>query len=110
MDIKELNNVRKLRKYLKNEPSSVLLEVIEKLTVVYEEVLEKEQTEAAEREKQIELLAEQRKAILDSGVDINALMNALAQDAAPQKTRKPRKPRTENTTEPQQSTADNNAQ
>lgn len=93
MDITELNNLRKLRKYLKMEPSSVIKEVIEKLTTVHDEVFEREQQEEAERLIQEELLEEQRKAILESGVDIAALMQALSQDVNHKKTSKPKTPR-----------------
>ncbi|EGR0730343.1 TPA: hypothetical protein AB5H45_003596 [Vibrio mimicus] len=109
MDINGLNNLRKLRKHLKTEPSSLISEIIEKLTIVHDEVYEREQREVEEKALQEEILAAQRKAILESGVDIASLMEALAQDVQQRKVRKPRSKPSETPVEQPSQTPNDNA-
>ncbi len=80
---KTLLNIRSLRAFARELTMEQLEEALEKLTLVVAERREQEEADAEAREAQEAKLAEIADQIAASGVDVEALFNALSGEAKP---------------------------
>ncbi|EOG1939670.1 transcriptional regulator, partial [Vibrio fluvialis] len=75
---KTLLNIRSLRAYARELTLEQLEEALDKLTIVVQERKESEEEERAEREAQEAKLAAIAEQIAKDGIDVDALITALA--------------------------------
>lgn len=90
---KTLLNIRSLRAFARELTMAQLEEALEKLTLVVAERREQDEADAEARQAQEAKLAEIADQIAASGVDVEALFNALSGEAKPKAAKGKRAPR-----------------
>ncbi len=91
MDWKEMNNLRKLRSTSKELSPTLIKEVLDKIEIVYKEAVERQVKIDEAKRIEAELLEKQKQAILESGVNVSKLIEALADDKPKKKRLVPKK-------------------
>ncbi|MDC5711144.1 hypothetical protein [Vibrio europaeus] len=99
MDYKEINNVRKLRGWLKDASSNQVQEVITKLETIYLEKQEAEEKAAIQAKEEEATILRLRQEVIGSGVNLEKMIEALSKEKATRKQRKTSKPSPEDKTQ-----------